>query len=92
MKALGIIRRVDDLGRLVIPKELRNIFGLAEGTPVEFYVEDEKIIIQKYAPNKISDKIDELINLIYDKIEDVGLEECVALENELKEIAQMFDK
>ncbi|MGG3278892.1 AbrB/MazE/SpoVT family DNA-binding domain-containing protein [Paenibacillus solani] len=50
MKATGIVRRIDDLGRVVIPKELRRTFGIAEGDPVEFYIEDDKIIINKYAP------------------------------------------
>ncbi|AKL96653.1 transcriptional regulator, AbrB family [Clostridium aceticum] len=48
MKSTGIVRKIDDLGRLVIPKETRKNLGIKEGDPVEFYVEDEKIIIQKF--------------------------------------------
>lgn len=50
MKATGILRRIDDLGRVVIPKELRRMFGIAEGDPIEFYTEGDKIIISRYAP------------------------------------------
>ncbi len=50
MKATGIIRRVDDLGRIVVPKEIRETHGMQEGTPVEFFVEGEHIIIKTYKP------------------------------------------
>lgn len=48
MKGTGIIRRVDELGRIVIPKEIRRMFGVSESTPMEIFTEDKKIIIQKY--------------------------------------------
>lgn len=50
MKSTGIVRRVDELGRIVIPKELRSTMELPEGTPMEIYVEDDKIIFRKYQP------------------------------------------
>lgn len=49
-KATGIVRRIDDLGRIVIPKELRRTYGIAEGDPVEIYTSDEEIILRKYEP------------------------------------------
>ena len=48
MKATGIIRRVDELGRVVIPIELRNKFGIAEKDPIEIYVDGSSIILKKY--------------------------------------------
>ncbi|WZX99561.1 AbrB/MazE/SpoVT family DNA-binding domain-containing protein [Bacillus sp. FSL W7-1360] len=51
MKATGIVRKIDQLGRIVIPKELRNVMGLEIGTPMEIYVEEERIIVQKYEPS-----------------------------------------
>jgi AbrB family transcriptional regulator, transcriptional pleiotropic regulator of transition state genes len=50
MKATGIVRRIDDLGRVVIPKELRNKFGWEEGVPVEIFVEGETVMMRKYEP------------------------------------------
>lgn len=41
MKATGIVRRIDDLGRVVIPKEIRRSMGISEGDPVELYVDTE---------------------------------------------------
>ena len=51
MKSTGIIRRVDELGRVVIPIELRNKFGIAEKDPIEIYVEGTNIVLKKYEPN-----------------------------------------
>lgn len=51
MKALGIVRRIDDLGRVVLPKELRTTLGIAEKDGLEIYVEGESIILSKYVPH-----------------------------------------
>jgi AbrB family transcriptional regulator, transcriptional pleiotropic regulator of transition state genes len=49
MKSTGIVRRIDDLGRVVIPKEIRRTNGIKEGDPMEIYVEDNGIIaVKKY--------------------------------------------
>ena len=51
MKSTGIIRKVDELGRVVIPKEIRELLEIMEGTPMEVFVEDSKIIFKKYETN-----------------------------------------
>ena len=50
MKATGIVRKVDELGRIVIPKELRRTLGINEKDPVEIYTDGGNIILRKYAP------------------------------------------
>ncbi|MBM7623628.1 AbrB/MazE/SpoVT family DNA-binding domain-containing protein [Sporohalobacter salinus] len=50
MKSTGIVRKVDDLGRIVIPSELRRTFKINEKDPLEIYVDDEHIILKKYEP------------------------------------------
>ena len=50
MKATGIVRKLDQLGRIVIPKELRTTFELKETDPIEIFVEGEDIILRKYQP------------------------------------------
>ena len=51
MKATGIVRRIDDLGRVVIPKEIRRTLRIKEGTPLEIYTDREgEIILKKYSP------------------------------------------
>ena len=48
MKAIGIVRKIDSLGRVVLPKEIRKTFDLPEGAPIEIFTEDNTIILKKY--------------------------------------------
>lgn len=50
MKSTGIIRKVDDLGRIVLPIELRRTLDIAERDELEIYMENDQIILQKYEP------------------------------------------
>lgn len=51
MKATGIVRRIDDLGRVVIPKEIRRTFHIKEGDSLEIYTDkDGEVIFKKYSP------------------------------------------
>ena len=48
MKATGVVRRIDELGRVVIPKEIRRAYGLEEGDPLEIFTSEEGIIFHPY--------------------------------------------
>ena len=50
MKSTGIIRKVDDLGRIVLPIELRRMLDIAERDELEIYMEADRIILQKFEP------------------------------------------
>ena len=50
MKMTGIIRKVDDLGRIVLPIELRRALDIAERDELEIYMEDDRIILKKFEP------------------------------------------
>ena len=51
MKATGVVRRIDDLGRIVIPKEIRKTLRIKEGDPLEIFTDkDGEIILKKYSP------------------------------------------
>ena len=51
MKATGVVRRIDDLGRIVIPKEIRKTLRIKEGDPLEIFTDKEgEIILKKYSP------------------------------------------
>ncbi|ACL69393.1 AbrB/MazE/SpoVT family DNA-binding domain-containing protein [Halothermothrix orenii] len=50
MKATGIVRKIDDLGRVVIPKELRRTMNIEKKDPMEIYVDEDTIILKKYEP------------------------------------------
>ena len=49
MKATGLVRRIDDLGRVVIPKEIRRKLRIREGDPLELLLDDDKVIFRKYS-------------------------------------------
>lgn len=69
MKATGIIRRVDDLGRVVIPKEIRRNFGICEGGPLEIFLHKDYICFKKYNANKlekVSDAFEDLKNRTFE--------------------------
>jgi transcriptional pleiotropic regulator of transition state genes len=51
MKSTGIIRHIDELGRMVVPKELRRKLDIADGDPVEIFSEGDRIVMVKYQPN-----------------------------------------
>lgn len=53
MKSTGIVRKLDELGRIVIPKELRNKLKLEERDPMEIFIEGESIILKKFEPGCI---------------------------------------
>lgn len=61
MKATGVVRRLDDLGRLVIPKEIRKQYRMKEGDAIEFYIENGKIVLQKY--DSLSQQENELLDM-----------------------------
>ena len=51
MKATGVVRRIDDLGRVVIPKEIRKTLRIKEGDPLEIFTDKEgEVILKKYSP------------------------------------------
>lgn len=63
MKATGIVRKVDDLGRIVLPRELRRIKQINEGDPIEIFVDDNLIVLHKYEPEiSIANDIEKLVS------------------------------
>ena len=79
MKATGIVRKIDDLGRIVIPKELRRTMGIDEKDALEIFVEENgKIILKQYSPGCVfCDNVEDLTeikgNMVCDEcIEDIN--------------------
>jgi len=68
MKPLGIVRKVDELGRVVIPKEVRDAKGWEAGTPVEIFATDEGIFLREFGRkteiDKLLDELDKANKLI----------------------------
>ena len=49
METTGVVRRIDDLGRVVIPKEIRRTLGIKDGTSLEIFVEDDMVALKKHS-------------------------------------------
>ncbi|MDA2051833.1 AbrB/MazE/SpoVT family DNA-binding domain-containing protein [Bacillus cereus] len=67
MKNTGVVRKVDELGRVVIPVELRRTLGIAEGTALDFHVDGENIVLRKqekscFVTGEVSEKNIELLD------------------------------
>ena len=89
MKATGIIRRIVDLGRVVIPKEIRRTINIREGDPLEIFLgEDGAVVFKKYLPNCRDNLVTALRNAAdyYDDYEDDR-----AIAGQLRKIAQEID-
>jgi transcriptional pleiotropic regulator of transition state genes len=64
VKSTGIVRKIDELGRVVIPIELRRTFAINVDDPLEIYVDSEKIILKKYEPACIfCGSAEEIVNI-----------------------------
>lgn len=66
MKTTGIVRRIDDLGRIVIPKEIRKHFRINDGENIEIFIDGDNIVLKKYSVlNKIENYADKFTEAIY---------------------------
>src|SRR5690606_31524741 len=70
MKATGIVRRIDDLGRVVIPKEIRRTLRIREGDPLEIFIDREgEVILKKYSPiNELGNFATEYAQALFDSL------------------------
>ena len=90
MRATGIVRRLDDLGRIVIPKEIRRSMGVKEGDPLEMFIDTESggLVLVAYH-SEAADKI----NAIAENLNTVGATpEHWEIAKELKKIAKKLEK
>lgn len=71
MQATGIIRRIDDLGRVVIPKEIRRSTGIREGEPLEIFMHEDCVCFRKYSANKL-EKVSDAFRELADFAEEEG--------------------
>lgn len=79
LKATGIVRRLDDLGRLVIPKEIRKQYRLKEGDSIEFFIENDRIVIQRF--DVLSKQMEE-INIMVDTLQSFYQEQVLFIQEE----------
>lgn len=69
MKSTGIVRNVDEVGRVVLPKELRKSLGIEENTPLEIFTSGDKIVLRKYMPADIfTGEVENLVEYMGKKV------------------------
>lgn len=90
MKATGVVRKVDDLGRVVVPKEVRKVMGIASGDPLEIYVDNDCIVLKKYDAvgdmEQLLDKVERDIQMMSGLLTPAQTDAILAKAREMKEI------
>lgn len=79
MQETGMVRRIDELGRVVIPKEMRRTLRIKEGDPLEIYTDKEQLIFKKYSPVST---INEMAEAVADGIEELTEKICIVTDND----------
>ena len=88
MKATGIVRRLDDLGRIVIPKEIRRSWGVREGDALELYIEENGGLVIMPYHSEASSKL----RAVAENISTMGATpECWAIADEIRAIAKKLE-
>ena len=66
MKATGVVRKIDDLGRIVIPKEIRRTLKINEGDSIEIFVDDSSVVLKKYSMlDNMLELVDKIVGIFY---------------------------
>lgn len=89
MKSTGVVRRIDDLGRIVIPKEIRKTLRIKDGESVEIFLNSDNIVLKKYSPLEglpdfYKDYVDSIYSEIGNNIFIVDRDKIVAASGDLK--------
>lgn len=84
MRATGVIRRIDDLGRVVIPKEIRKAMNISDGDPLEIYTKGDCVYLRRYRVGLTED-----VNLLRKQVEEYARDFGYHYEEEIK---QLFDE
>ena len=91
MKATGIIRRVDDLGRVVIPKDIRRTVGIREGEPLEIFIEGEGTVCFRKCKASLGDAVEHLRDQIENCCDDLTVDALMRIEVLLGEVLDLVN-
>lgn len=92
MRATGIVRHVDDLGRIVIPKEIRRSLHIYEGEPLEMYVEGDGLVLKKHVQPNDFDKLLAQLEKITDCASGLGYWDEVKVLNETEKVIKKISE
>ncbi|BCN28734.1 AbrB/MazE/SpoVT family DNA-binding domain-containing protein [Anaeromicropila herbilytica] len=86
MKSTGIVRKLDELGRITLPIELRRTLGVGERDPLEIFVDEDRIVLKKYEPADIfNGEKNELIDYCGKKVSKASIKELAKLAGLIEE-------
>lgn len=86
MKSTGIVRKLDELGRITLPIELRRTLGVGERDPLEIFVDEDRIVLKKYEPADIfNGEKNELIDYCGKKVSKASIRELAKLAGIIEE-------
>ena len=92
MKATGIVRRIDDLGRIVIPKEVRRMLAVKEGDPMEIFIDGEGSVFRKYLTEEsVRSNIDILDEIIQEYSQQSGSVKVGELQKHIKDMKSVLN-
>ena len=89
MKATGIVRRIDDLGRIIIPKDIRRSTGIREGDVMEIFLEGGDIICFRKYKNNLSDAVEHLRDQIENCGDDLTYKTLMRIDALLEEVQEL---
>lgn len=91
MRATGIIRRIDDLGRILIPKEIRRMCGIGEGTPMEIFTDSNGIVLKKYnVEGELLNTVTTLSEAVYSSRDDLEHEKFCQINKCMGQIKELL--
>lgn len=91
MKVTGMVRNIDDLGRVVIPKEIRRTMGIPSGTPLEIYISEEGIVLKKkYQKSELHDLLEKISEAVEDSYAKLGLEKVLSIRQSIQDIQRLL--
>lgn len=86
----GFVRKVDELGRLCLPKEIRDTLHIEVGTPLEISTNGDVILLQKHEPDNLEEKVREMQSILNQQVDNIGLEKVIKIESELNIIQELL--
>lgn len=89
MKATGIVRRIDDLGRIVIPKEIRRTIGIREGESLEIFIEGEDTVCFRKYKASLGDAVEHLRDQIENCCDDLTYGTLMKIDALLEEVQEL---
>ena len=84
------LSRLGCLGDTSLIKEIRNVFYIDEGTPLDISTKENAIIIKKYEPDRLEERVREMQNILNQQIDEIGLEKAMQIEKSLNEIQKIL--